>query len=113
MAGLSTLDSAMLGWDPSMKIYDPKTRAVCCSHTPGLDMKLFGKDRFSTCFAINFPDENGQTQRFVTLHAISVVGSKMLFGTATLVWEVAKEKDLRNGKQIVSLPLIPISPIDE
>ena len=75
-------------------------------------MKLFGQDRFTTCFAIDIPDETGQGHRFVTLRAISVVGATMLFGRAALVWEVAKEEDLQNAK-VVSLPLILISSIVE
>ena len=95
-----TVDSADIGWDPSLKIYDPETFQLYPSHTPDLSPKLFGEDRFSTLFGITLPDENGDDELFVTVRALSVVGTKMLFGRATVVWEVVKEKDLRSGTKV-------------
>jgi len=90
----------VLGWDPCLKIYDPETSKLYPSHTPGLSPKLFGQDRFSTLFGIAIPNENGDDELFVTVRALSVVGTKMLFGRATVVWEVVREKDLRGGTNV-------------
>ena len=88
---------ARLGWDPSLKIYDPLNRQYVTSHTPDLSLELFGEDRYSTTFALEMKDENGQDEIFVTVRAISIISTKMLFGRATVVWEVVKEKDLQQS----------------
>jgi len=103
IASISTVDPARLGWDPSLKIYDPLTRKTFASHTPDLSPKLFGQDRYSAIFALNMQNENGQDETFVTVRAMSVVSAKMLFGRATVVW-VVKEKELQSATPKVSLP---------
>ena len=78
-------------------IYNPATRDAHPSYTPDLDLKLFGQDRYSTPFAMTLRDENNQDERFVTVSAKSVLGTKMLFGRATVVWELVKERDLQQS----------------
>ena len=91
------MDPTRLGWDPSLTIYNPVTRSTSASYTPDLDLELFGQDRYSTPFAMTLRDENKQDERFVTVRAMSVVGTKLLFGRATVVWEVVKETDLHQS----------------
>lgn len=91
------MDPARLGWDPSLTIYNPATRDTFPSYTPDLDLELFGQDRYSTPFAMTLRDENNQDERLMTVRAMSVVGTKILFGRATVVWEVVKETDLQQS----------------
>ena len=110
IASISTVDPVRLGWDPSLRIYDISTGKTAASYTPDLNLKLFGEDRYSTIFALEMRDENGQDEVFVTVRAMSVVSIKMVFGRATVVWEVIKEKDLRGSTTPkVSLSLGSIS----
>ncbi|KAA1477291.1 hypothetical protein DENSPDRAFT_581245 [Dentipellis sp. KUC8613] len=97
MMGLSCLEPARLGWDPTMKIV--------CQGMDGTEHRLstsaqvtindFGRTAYETKWAIFVPKEDGSAagEWYTTSRILSVERVAMMTGRATLIWVVTKAGD--------------------
>ncbi|KAA1477282.1 hypothetical protein DENSPDRAFT_933622 [Dentipellis sp. KUC8613] len=94
LMGLSCLEPARLGWDPTMKIGCKGTKGIEYRLSTSADVLVehFGKTAYETKWAIFLPKEDGSTEGewYVTVRALSIVRAAMMTGRATLVWLVTK-----------------------
>ncbi|KAF8518112.1 hypothetical protein BU17DRAFT_48989 [Hysterangium stoloniferum] len=96
IASFSILKPHQLGWDPSMKIYYPENTPHLSlpSYEFPFEMKKIGLSLYKLNWVINSVAADLRTREdFLTVRAISIVGSEIMCGRASIVWEVAKLLD--------------------
>ncbi|KAA1477283.1 hypothetical protein DENSPDRAFT_828628 [Dentipellis sp. KUC8613] len=102
MMGLSCLEPARLGWDPTMKIVCKGKDGVeyRASTSAQVTINDFGRTAYETKWAIFVPKEDGSAagEWYTTVRILSIERAAMMTGRATLIWVVTKAGD---GKRFV------------
>ncbi|KAF8626879.1 hypothetical protein AX15_004649 [Amanita polypyramis BW_CC] len=97
LAAFSMLSPNRIGWDESMKLYQPKTKEHLESYLVPLDHK---KSLHQLNWVISMPFENDPKAReeFVTIRAIMAAPAQIIYSRATIVWEVVRLRDIEEKK---------------
>ena len=82
-----------LGWDPTMALYSEETENSCPSYTFFWSNYHEGHSVYDFQWVITFNDGT----RYITIRALTIVGSEIMCGRATCVWEVVLYKDFQKG----------------
>jgi hypothetical protein len=101
IAAFAFLDAQDIGWDPSMKVYDPAKDQSFPSYQIGNQPEIFGKNIYSTHWEVDVPakDENLR-EKVITVRALSTVGAEVMCGRASVVWEVVKWQERFNPNEV-------------
>jgi hypothetical protein len=101
IASFAFLDPKSVGWDPSMKVYDPERDISVPSYEIGNKPKIFGKSSYSTHWEIDVPSKDEKSrEKVITVRALSVVGAEVMCGRASVVWEVVRWFERFNPSEV-------------
>ncbi|KAF8495047.1 hypothetical protein BU17DRAFT_59517 [Hysterangium stoloniferum] len=103
IGSFSILKPHELGWDPSMKIYYPENRPHLSlpSYEFPFERVKMGLSLYRLNWVINSAVAHlGTHEDFLTVHAISIVGSEVMCGRASIVWEVVKLLDRQRRDKV-------------
>ncbi|KAA1475370.1 hypothetical protein DENSPDRAFT_873979 [Dentipellis sp. KUC8613] len=96
IAGMSLMKYEELGWDTTMRIVPPNTdyRNALYSWSPAM-LKNTVTSPYQMRWAIEMPSRDGTDRRetFLTLKALSLLRSEVLYGRGSVVWAVCKADD--------------------
>ncbi|KAA1475378.1 hypothetical protein DENSPDRAFT_842147 [Dentipellis sp. KUC8613] len=96
IAGMSLMRYEELGWDTTMRIVPPNTdyRNALYSWDP-IMLKNTVTSPYQMRWAIEMPsrDGSGRRETFLTLKALSLLRSEVMYGRGSVVWAVCKADD--------------------
>ncbi|KAG6836602.1 hypothetical protein H0H93_006238 [Arthromyces matolae] len=103
ISGFSRMSPAQLGWDTSMKIYQPKLGIRIPSYEIGNAFEgVYGEGRYHIHWVITLVDD-GKEMEYVTVSIVSAIRSAEICSRATIVFEVVDFKEKENPKETFAL----------
>jgi hypothetical protein len=101
IAAFAFLDAQNIGWDPSMKVYDPAKDQSFPSYQIGNQPEIFGKNIYSTHWEVDVPAKDRKLrEKVITVRALSTIGAEVMCGRASVVWEVVKWLERFNPSEV-------------
>ncbi|KAF8339244.1 hypothetical protein F5887DRAFT_919840 [Amanita rubescens] len=103
LLAFATLPAKKPGWDPTIRIYQSRSRGRNREPIPSYKMaptdKDFQTDSYQVNWVISMPTKGDPNQRedFVTLQAAIAASTYDLCTPGTIVWQVVKLKDFKEG----------------